>query len=196
MAHELSATSAWVRRFAPMITSGGRVLDLACGSGRHTLLLADLGYRVLALDRDGVALACVGDAVAGKRWGGASGASHVELLQIDIEAAAWPFGDAEFDGVVVTNYLHRPLMPLLSGCLRHGGVLIYETFGLGNERHGRPANPDFLLARDELLVQFGPWLTVVAFEQGLVDAPASAVVQRLCAVKSEDFGSISLLSAT
>lgn len=179
-----------------MIARAGRVLDLACGSGRHALLLADLGYRVLALDRDGPALARIGDANAEKHRGGAAGTGHVDLLQADVESGPWPFADAEFDGVVVTNYLHRPLLPAIAGCLRPGGVLIYETFGIGNERHGRPANPDFLLARDELLDRFRSQLVVVAFEQGRVDMPAMAVVQRLCAVKTGDFASIPLPPAT
>ena len=196
MAHELAAPSAWVRRFAPMIAAGGRVLDLACGSGRHALLLAELGFRVLALDRDGAALKRVVEAMAEKRRSGASITGLVDVTQADVESGPWPFGDAQFDAVVVTNYLHRPLMPAIAASLGPGGVLIYETFGIGNERHGRPANPEFLLARDELLDCFRPRLTVVAFEQGLVAVPALAVVQRLCAVKTGDLASIPLLLAT
>jgi len=114
----------------------------------------------------------------------------VEIRVADIEAEHWPFAPGGFDGVVVTNYLHRPLFPDLVGALRSGGVLIYETFALGNERYGRPSNPAFLLRPDELLHSLEP-LAVVAFEQGLVSAPKQAVIQRVCAVRA-DKGSASL----
>jgi len=86
--------------------------------------------------------------------------------------------------VIVTRYLHRPLLPLLPGILTEGGVLIYETFMLGQERFGRPRNPDFLLRRDELLEAFASSLEILAFEQGEVGEPVSAVVQRICARKT------------
>jgi hypothetical protein len=84
----------------------------------------------------------------------------------------------------VTNYLYRPLFPHLLDALATGGVLIYETFALGNERFGRPANPHFLLRAGELLDAFSSALTVVAFEQGVVSSPCPAVVQRLCGVRA------------
>ncbi len=186
IAHDVQQPSAWVSRFAPLIASGGRVLDLACGSGRHTRLLAQRGCRVVALDRDDAALARIEAATV-------NGA--IELLQADMEACPWPFGEAAFDGVVVTNYLHRPLLARLAASLRQGGVLIYETFARGNQRYGRPSNPDFLLAQDELLRAFSPPLAVIAFEQGRIDAPAPAVVQRICAVRTTDCGAVSLPSA-
>jgi hypothetical protein len=93
---------------------------------------------------------------------------------------------------VVANYLHRALLPVLLAALRPGGVLIYETFMLGNERFGRPSNPDFLLRPGELLEAVRGELAVVAFEQGEVDIPKSAVVQRLCAVRADAAGSIIL----
>src|SRR2546426_250635 len=105
-------------------------------------------------------------------------------------AGPWPFAPGGFDGVVATNYLHRPLFPDLVGALRTGGVLICETFALGNERYGRPSNPAFLLRPDELLRSLEP-LAVVAFEQGLVSAPKQAVIQRVCAVR-EGGGSVPL----
>jgi len=178
--------SAWVCRFAPMIVAGGRVLDLACGSGRHSRLLAGLGYRVVALDRDAAALARLGEALDGDR------AALVDAMLADVEGGPWPFGEAAFDGVVVTNYLHRPLFPALCASLRPGGVLIYETFAMGNERHGRPTRPDFLLARDELLERVAPALAVVAFEQGHVESPAPAVVQRICAVRTTHWNELRL----
>jgi SAM-dependent methyltransferase len=158
-----------VRRWAALIRPGGRVLDVACGHGRHLRYLRSLGFSVVGVDRDEAAAATF------------RGTEGVEIRVADIEAGPWPFAPGGFDGVVVTNYLHRPLFPDLVSALRSGGVLIYETFALGNERCGRPGNPDYLLRRDELLQRLEP-LAIVAFEQGLISAPKPAVVQRVCAV--------------
>ncbi|MFA7291681.1 MAG: class I SAM-dependent methyltransferase [Rhodocyclaceae bacterium] len=169
---EVAETSSWVTRFAPLIPVGGEVLDLACGSGRHVRLLAGLGHYVEAVDRDAAALAQL------------SGVKGVSVRVADIEHGPWPFAGRRFSGIVVTNYLHRPLLPLIEGALAEGGVLIYETFMLGNERFGRPSNPDFLLRPQELLeMALAAGLRVVAYEEGEVRAPKPAVVQRLCATK-------------
>lgn len=166
------APSTWVARFVPLIRAGGRVLDLAAGSGRHTQALRDKGYSVVAVDRDAAALRA--------RFAGDGGCAIVEL---DLEdGAPWRLGGG-FDGIVVTNYLHRPLLPVLADALAQGGALIYETFMAGNERFGKPSNPDFLLQPSELLTAFGGSLTIVAFEQGIVAAPRRAAVQRLAAMK-------------
>ena len=166
--------SAWVRRFAPLLP-GGEVLDLACGSGRHARHLASLGHEVIALDRDAAALAL------------AAGPGITTSL-FDLEAAefAWPFAAARFSGIVVTNYLHRPLIADMLASLAPDGERIYETFALGNEQFGKPSNPAFLLAPGELLQwtqQHG--LRVVAYEEGLLTAPKTALVQRVCAVKAD-----------
>jgi len=161
--------SAWVCRFAPLAPTGGRVLDLACGGGRHARLFAGLGHPVDAVDRDEAALASLRD-VAGVRV-------HVA----DLEGGPWPFGGERFGGVVVTNYLHRPLLPLLVAAVEPGGVLIYETFAVGNERFGRPSNPAFLLQPGELLEAVRGELRVLAYEDLQVDEPRPAMVQRLCA---------------
>jgi SAM-dependent methyltransferase len=163
--------SVWVLRFAGLIRPGGEVLDLACGEGRHARPLAGLGLRVEVVDRDAEALAAL------------AGMGNVSVRRADLEGGAWPYAGRGFDGIVVTNYLHRPLFPRLVDALNEGGVLIYETFMLGNERFGRPSNPDFLLRPGELLEAFGQALHVVAFEQGEVAQPKPAVVQRLCAVR-------------
>jgi SAM-dependent methyltransferase len=160
--------SAWVRRFVPLIRRGGRVLDLAAGSGRHTRLLLESGFAICAVDRDISALSPLA-------------ACGCEVRQIDLETGApWPLG-AGYDGIVVTNYLHRPLLPAIAQALAAGGVLIYETFARGNEQFGRPHNPDFLLRPGELLDAFA-MLTVIAFEQGEVSVPRPAVIQRIAAV--------------
>lgn len=144
------------------------MLDLAAGGARHTRLLLDRGYAVRAVDRDAAALA----PLAGPRC---------TVEELDLETGApWPLGGG-YDGIVVTNYLHRQLLPAIGEALAPGGVLIYETFALGNERFGRPRNPDFLLRPGELLEAFAA-LTIVAFEQGEVAKPDPAVIQRVAAI--------------
>ena len=161
--------SLWVRRFAPLIATNGTVLDLACGSGRHTRWLASLGYRVEAVDRDAIALANL------------QGLPNVTTRLADAEGDTWPYATACFDGVIVTNYLYRPRFGKLLATLNAGGVLIYETFMTGNEKLGKPSNPDFLLQPGELLQRVQPHATVIAFEQGRIDQPRPAFVQRICA---------------
>lgn len=163
--------SRWVRRFAPLIRPGGHVLDVAAGAGRHTRLLLDMGFRVTAVDRDIDAL----QQFAGDRC---------IVRQVDLESGAQvnvlaPLGGG-YDGIVVTNYLHRPLFPALASALAPGGVVIYETFAVENERFGRPNNPDFLLRPGELLEAFAG-LTLIAFEQGEIAVPRPAAIQRIAA---------------
>lgn len=163
--------SAWVRRWSAEIPTGGRVLDLACGGGRHAVHLAALGYEVVAVDRD-LALAAEARNTPGIVW-----------RQADLEAGAWPFTGEMFQGVVVTNYLHRPLFDLLVAALRPGGVLIYETFSLGQAKYGRPRNPAHLLLPGELLEMARGKLRVHAYED--VEEPEQRrCVQRLYAVKA------------
>jgi SAM-dependent methyltransferase len=164
-----TAPSVWVKRFLPLIKPGGLVLDLAAGGGRHVRLLRDRGFAVCAVDHDTTSLS----AFAGP---------GCEVRRIDLETDDdWQLG-AGYDGIIVTNYLHRPLLPEIAGALTEGGALIYETFARGNESFGTPRNPDFLLRPGELLDAFTA-LTVVAFEQGQVSIPRPAVIQRLAAVR-------------
>lgn len=163
--------SDWVRRFAPLIDPQGEVLDMACGGGRHTRYLAKLGYQVQAVDRDAAAIEAL------------QGVSGVQARCADLEAGPWPYIGRHFAGIVVTNYLWRPLLPFLLRSLELGGVLIYETFMIGNERFGKPSNPAFLLRQDELRHLVQKHLSIVAFEQGSITQPRPAVVQRLCAVR-------------
>lgn len=164
-------------RFCPLIAEGGRVLDLAAGSGRHSVYLARLGFSVLAVDRDAAAL----EALALSNQG-----LLIETAQLDLEGSAWPLADRSglFDAVVVTNYLYRPYLPLLPDLLAEGGILIYETFTHGNAAFGKPSNPDFLLQTGELLdfaARHG--LHVLAYSDLYQAEPKPAMVQSVCAVK-------------
>jgi SAM-dependent methyltransferase len=104
-----------------------------------------------------------------------------DIRALDLESGEpWAPGTG-YDAIVVTNYLFRPLLPAIAAALAPGGVLIYETFAAGNERVGRPRNPDFLLRPGELVEVFAA-LTIVAFEQGEVTWPRPAVIQRIAAV--------------
>lgn len=109
---------------------------------------------------------------------------RVDFLQVDLEAGPWPFEGQRFDAIVVVHYLHRPLLPRLRNALEPGGLLIYETFAIGNEQFGRPRNPDFLLRPRELLDAFSG-LRIIAFEDGYLAEPFPAVVQRLAARRLE-----------
>lgn len=162
------APSEWVQRFAPLIRSGGRVLDLACGSGRHVRFLTQAGFQVEAVDRVVSSLDFPHQAT---------------VRQIDLEAQPWPYAVGEFDGIVVTNYLHRPLFPYLCLSLATGGVLIYETFSEGNQLLGSPRNPDYLLQSGELLEQVKGQLEVNAYEELCVVQNRRAVIQRVCAAR-------------
>ena len=162
--------SPWVLRFAPLVPPGSPVLDLACGAGRHSALFLARGHPVLAVDRD---LARLGTLRSHPR---------LEALACDLEAGEVPaFFTRRFGGIVVTNYLHRPLLGPLAAALAPGGVLIYETFARGNERFGKPSNPAFLLEEGELLRAFLGRLKIVAYEDVIVELPRPAAVQRLCA---------------
>ena len=173
--HLISTPSTWVTRFTHLIPSG-EVLDLASGAGRHSRWLAAQGHPVLAADRNADALVL------------AAGAG-VQTQQVDLETGNpeqdWPFAAERFAGVVVVNYLHRPLWKKLIASLAVDGILIYETFALGNEQFGKPSNPDFLLRHGELLeIAQSHGLQVIAYENGYIDTPKPAMVQRICAIKS------------
>jgi SAM-dependent methyltransferase len=160
--------SPWIARFAPLIPAGGDVLDLACGGGRHARLLAASGHRVEAVDRDGDALATL------------AGIAGIHARQADLEGGPWPYYGFGFDGIVVSRYLWRPLFPLLFGCLREGGILIYESFMVGQELYGKPQNPAHLLRVGELLELMHKRFTVLAFEQGEFAGEKPQVMQRIC----------------
>ncbi len=166
--------SPWVLAWMGQVRQGGRVLDLACGSGRHARLFAANGFQVLALDNDAVALAAL------------AGLANIEARRADLEDGPWPLAHEYFDAIVVTNYLHRPTLDRLYAALRPGGIILYETFMRGNERIGKPSRPQFLLEPNELrdwAARLG--LEILAFEQSEIQIPRHAVVQRLCARRSD-----------
>ena len=166
----LAAPSPWIERFALLGRDGGAVLDLACGKGRHVRFFLARGFRVTAVDRD---ISGISDL---------RGRPDLEIVQADLEdQRPFPLAGRIFDMVVVANYLHRPLLPRLVEAVRPGGLLLYETFAKGNERFGRPANPDYLLEPGELLRVVAGSLRVLAYEDLVVDEPRPAAVQRICA---------------
>ena len=165
--HGHEAPSDWIRRWSHLVPAGGPVLDVACGGGRHLRWFAGRGHPVTGIDREPAAVEAartVGTAVAA-----------------DIEGGPWPLEGQRFAGVVVTNYLWRPLWPALLASVAPGGVLLYETFAAGNETVGRPARPEFLLQPGELL-RACEGLRIVAYEDGFLESPAR-FVQRIAAVR-------------
>lgn len=161
--------SPWVTRFAPLVLPGGTVLDVAAGAGRHAQWFLEQGCSVVAVDRD----------LSAVDW-----LQHDRLRKVeaDLESAeGWPLERQTFDGVIVTNYLWRPIFGDLLAAVAPDGVLIYETFARGNERLGRPRRPEFLLEAGELLERVAPTLHVVAYENGYLAAPAPRIIQRICA---------------
>ena len=165
--------SAWIERFGASVEPGGVVCDVACGGGRHTRWFADRGHPVVALDRD---LSGVADLRDG---------ATVGLVECDLEVGApIPVAPGSCAAVVVTNYLWRPILDELVALLAPAGWLLYETFAMGNERFGRPSNPDFLLRPGELLgLARRHALRVVAYEDVVVDDPRPACVQRIAATR-------------
>jgi SAM-dependent methyltransferase len=175
--HRNDQPSAWVQRFAALMPPG-EVLDLACGYGRHARLFAAAGHSVLAVDRDSEALLAVTNI----------NEQGISTLQVDLENGnPWPFEKNRFAGIVIANYLHRPLFPFIFDSLADDGILIIETFAVGNGQFGKPSNPDFLLAPGELLALAGKYadanLRIIAYEDGYVSQPQPAMIQRISLVK-------------
>jgi SAM-dependent methyltransferase len=162
--------SAWIVRFAGTIAEGGSILDLACGRGRHGRLFLANGHPVTFLDKD---ISAVADLAGTKRG---------KIIEADLEESfGWPLNGRHFDGVVVTNYLWRPILPAIIAAVAPGGVLLYETFADGNEAFGRPRNPDFLLRNGELIEAVRGNLEIIAYEQCQQEAPRSRIVQHIAA---------------
>lgn len=167
----MTLPSEWIVRFAREVRKGATVLDVACGSGRHSILFRDLGARVTCVDRDVSGLA---DTVG------------LEVIEADLEnGTPWPLGKRKFECVVVTNYLWRPILPDILNAVAPDGYLLYETFALGNETYGRPSRPDFLLKPGELLDAVRGKFEVRAYEHGYTDLPSPRMHQRICAVRND-----------
>jgi SAM-dependent methyltransferase len=170
-AHGTSSASAWVQRWSHLLAPKATVLDVACGAGRHLTWFAAQGHPVTGIDRDTTMAAHC--------------APTATLVTADIENAPWPLmqdgAPQQFDALVVTHYLWRPLFSTLRDSVAPGGLLLYETFAAGNESVGRPSRPDFLLQPGELLRLCADW-HVVAFEQGFLENPAR-FVQRIAAFR-------------
>ncbi len=156
-------------RWLRLLAANSLVLDVACGSGRHTRLAGEQGHQVVAVDRDAEALSAL------------AALSGVRTVEADLERAEWPLPGQRFDCVIVTNYLHRPLFKTLLDSVSEKGLLIYETFARGNERFGRPSNPEYLLRPGELCDIVRPSLRVLGYEDVHVGTPKPAMVQRVCA---------------
>ncbi len=170
ISQEPGSPEPWVIQFSSLIPQG-KILDLACGRGRHGRYFLNLGYSVTFIDKD---LSGVVDLE-----------SHpsATLVEYDLENnTPFPFEAGEFSGVIITNYLHRPLFPDLLKALNLGAVLIYKTFSQGNEQFGKPSNPDFLLQQDELLRVFGQELKVIDFVQQK-EANPDRMTQAICAIR-------------
>ena len=176
----------WVLKFAPLIPAG-KILDLACGRGRHGRYFLKKNYTVTFLDQDISGVADLNNHPKAK------------LVQYNLEDDTpeknilWPFDVDFFSGIVVTNYLYRPLFPYLLQSLKPGGVLLYQTFSQGNEQFGRPRNPAFLLEKNELLEVFSTTLDILDFRQGKESNP-DRVTQSICAIKTPDNKSVEVLT--
>lgn len=168
--HDLGPVSDWIERWTHLVPPHGTVLDIACGRGRHMQWFSEKGHPTFGIDRSPEAIHAA--------------ASFGEAVLADIENAPWPLlkdGQArQFDAVIVTNYLWRPLFPVLIQSISPGGLLIYETFAKGNETVGKPSQPDFLLHPAELLQTFEN-MHIIAFEEGFLENPPR-FVQRIVAV--------------
>ncbi len=157
--------SSWIAAWAGLVPPGVPVLDVAAGNGRHTRFFAERGHPVTAIDRD---------------VSGIIAADNIEVIPADLEdGSPWPLAGRTFGAVVVTNYLHRPLFPHLFAALQPGGILLYETFMIGNERFGKPSRPEFLLNDGELLELVRDRFSVTAYEARMISEPKMAMVQRI-----------------
>ena len=167
----VTGPSMWLVDNVDLLPASGRVLDVACGTGRHALMLAAAGFAVTAVDRDVAALERLrGHALRLEL--------DVRVEAMDLEASVVSLGQAAFDLIVVTRYLHRPLFPCLVEALAPGGALVYETFLVGQGERGHPRNPAFLLEPGELLRMVHPLEVLRSREGDFEGAMLASVVAR------------------
>ena len=136
----MNQISNWVKYCLEIIPNKkGRVLDLACGKGRHSIFLSNYGYNVLAVDINQESLNCFNNKLIKKKI-------------IDIENLKnWPLEKVNFDIIVVTNFLNRSIFSSIIKSINKNGYLIYETFSEGHQNIGKPSNPDYILKQRELI---------------------------------------------
>lgn len=169
----------WVQEYAALVPQGP-VLDLACGKGRHGQYFLGLGYPVTFVDKD---ISGVADSFSQDHSSHSKSLDNninIQLIKHDLENnSPWPFHPDQFSGIVVTNYLYRPLLLQLITTLKPDGIIIYKTFAAGNEQFGKPKNPEFLLRKNELRTAFNKQFREIAFFQGREMNP-DRVTQAIC----------------
>ena len=171
--HRSSDPSNWIKKTLDSVgRSVRRAVDIASGAGRHSFLLSDIASDVTAVDRNPELSKYFKD-------------THVQFLCIDLERATWPMEGDLYDIVLVSNYLYRPHLINIIELVSPGGFLVYETFGDGNERFGKPSNPNFLLKSGELRSSVGDDFVIIEDFFGEVEEPQHAVKSRLFARRAE-----------
>ena len=166
--------STWVTYCTNLINKKSKILDVACGSGRHTKFLIQKGHFVTGID------------INPKFELKADYQKNNKIIKYDLENNAWPFEADSFDCILVTNYLHRPLFPFFIKSLKQNGFIIYETFSLGNEKFGKPGNPQYLLDNNELFNLLKDEMRIISYQDGIVSNNVQKYVQRVFAIKSFD----------
>jgi SAM-dependent methyltransferase len=150
--------ATWLTSHRSLLPVTGDSLDLACGSGRHAIWLAEQGFRTLAVDRDAVAVGALSQEAARRGL-------SIETRVVDLESGERFLEPDSCDLIVVVHYLHRPLFPALVQAIRPGGALVYETFTRAQAARGKPTNPAFLLEPGELPMLVRP-LHIAASREG------------------------------
>ena len=162
----MNKISNWVKYcLEDLPCNNGYVLDLACGKGRHSIFLSNLGYNVLSVDIDKHKLNCFNGKLIKKKV-------------IDVENINnWPLGKKDFDAIIVTNFLNRKIFPLIIKSIKKGGYLIYETFSEGHQKIGRPTNPKYILKPRELL-RLSNKMQLVVYENIYINNPSNHLFQQ------------------
>ncbi|RXJ90650.1 tellurium resistance protein TehB [Arcobacter sp. CECT 8983] len=123
-------------------TKGLDALDVACGSGRNSIFLANNDFKVTAIDISEVAL----DTLNKKNN------PNVKTKLVDLDTHS--FDENKYDLIIMTNFLDRNIIPKLTKALKKDGVLFIETYMFHEENEKPPSNPDFLLKEGELKTFF------------------------------------------